>query len=190
VGNITVKKIDAGRKLNFLERIWLPEILRGIWITNRHFMVNMFFHTLNFIGIKTKTRGAVTIQYPEEQRGYHKRLRTLHYLNHRDDDSTRCVGCMMCETVCPARCISIVAEEVDDPHVEKRPRSFTIDLGKCIFCGYCVEACPEDAIRMDSGDLDICGYSRSSMIYPIERLMAKGYEEKKNYKDYEEYMKE
>ena len=190
MGKITVKKINTGHKLNFLERIWLPEILRGLWITNRHFMVNMFFHTLWFFGIKTRRRGAVTIQYPEEHRGFHKRLRTLHYLNHRDDDSTRCVGCMMCETVCPAHCISIVAEEVDDPHVEKRPRSFTIDLGKCIFCGYCVEACPEDAIRMDSGDLDICAYSRSEMIYPIESLTAKGYEEKKNYIDYEEYLKE
>ena len=185
MGKITVKKIDTVSELNFLERIWLPEILRGIWITNRHFVVNMFYHILNFVGIKTARRGAVTIQYPEEHRGYYKRLRTKHYLARRADNSTRCVACMMCETACPARCIHIVAEEVDDPHVEKRPRSFSINLGRCVFCGYCVEACPEDAIRMDSGDINISAYSREDMISNLESLTAHGHEEK-NYKDHDQ----
>jgi hypothetical protein len=40
----------------------LKEILRGAWITSRHFFVNMWFHTLRFVGIRTHRRGAVTIQ--------------------------------------------------------------------------------------------------------------------------------
>ena len=28
---------------------------------------------------------------------------------------------------------------------------FDIDILQCVFCGYCVEACPCDAIRMDTG---------------------------------------
>ena len=188
MGNIAVKKVDTNPKLNFWEKIWLLEIIRGLWITNKHFMVNINRHILNAFGIKTKEKGAVTIQYPEEIRGYHHRLRTRHYLAHKEDGSTRCVGCMMCETVCPAKCIYIVAEEVDDPNVEKRPREFTIDMGKCIYCGYCVDACPEDAIRMDSGDLEISAYTRGEMIHPISKLMENGHKPKVNYKDYDEYL--
>ena len=43
---ITVKKIEFRRKLSLMERIWLPEILRGLWLTNRHFVVNICLHIL------------------------------------------------------------------------------------------------------------------------------------------------
>ena len=87
---ITVKKIDGKPQLNFLERIYVWEIIKGLWLTNRHFMVNLCRHILNLFGIKTRP-AAVTVQYPEVHRGYHHRLRTAHYLTHREnDDGPRC----------------------------------------------------------------------------------------------------
>ncbi|MFH1857562.1 MAG: NADH-quinone oxidoreductase subunit I, partial [Candidatus Omnitrophota bacterium] len=135
-------KVVRNRPLNFLEAVYVTEVVRGLWVTSRHFFRNLLIHTAHRFGLLKRVQAAVTIQYPEELRLYASRLRTLHRLTLREDGSPRCVACMMCETVCPARCIDIVAEEHPDPNIEKRPRSFDIDLGRCVFCGYCVEVCP------------------------------------------------
>lgn len=164
-------KIIPRPELNFWQKIYFPEIFRGLAITSWHFWKNLFFHTLHVFGIFKAIRAGVTIFYPEERRNLALRTRTRHRLTKRQDGSPRCVACMMCETVCPARCIYIVAEGHPDPDIEKRPASFDIDLGKCIYCGFCVEACPEDAVRMDTRILDIAAYTREGMKLNMQELL-------------------
>jgi NADH-quinone oxidoreductase subunit I len=50
----------------------------------------------------------------------------------------------LCEAVCPALAITIESEERDDG--TRRTTRYDIDLFKCIYCGYCEEACPVDSI--------------------------------------------
>jgi|SRR5579883_1438077 len=121
------------------QQVYVPAVIKGLGVTMRHFFQNLF-----------DRKNIVTVQYPEEKVAYPPRFRGLHRLMRREDGAVRCVACMCCPTVCPAHCITIVAEETGNP-AEKRPKIFEIDELRCIDCGLCAEACPCDAIRMDSG---------------------------------------
>jgi NADH-quinone oxidoreductase subunit I len=158
------------RPLGFVERLYLIEIIRGLVLTARHFVVNFPRHVVRGLGFKIGKGQTVTIEYPEERRPYSSRLRTRHRLMRRQDGSLRCVACMMCETICPAHCIHIIATENPDPNIEKMPKAFDIDIGVCVFCGFCVEACPEDAIRMETGIVELASYTREGMIYRMDQL--------------------
>ena len=164
-------KLKNRRELTWWESTYIPTLFSGVWLTSAHFFRNLGLHILHQVGLKKDVRAAATYQYPEEKRPLALRARTRHRLTKREDGTPRCVACMMCETVCPARCIEITAAEHPDPNIEKFPAEFILDLGKCVYCGFCVEVCPEDAIRMDTQRLDIAEYSRESMIYNKERLM-------------------
>ncbi|UCC40755.1 MAG: NADH-quinone oxidoreductase subunit I [Candidatus Aminicenantes bacterium] len=148
------------------------EIIRGSIITIRHFVVNMHFHIMKVLRIKTKRKGAVTIQYPEERREIASRHRSLHRLMTREDGKPRCVVCMLCATACPSECIYVEAEEDPDPEIQKTPAKFIIDLSRCCFCGFGVEACPEDAIRMDTAEIEFAEYTREDLIYDLDKLIG------------------
>jgi|CXWL01.1.fsa_nt_gi NADH-quinone oxidoreductase subunit I len=164
------------------ERTFLPELLKGLGITARHFWKNLFgtrdanVHVLDRKGDSLVT----TVQYPEEKVLYPPGYRGLHRLVPREDDPAkpRCVACYMCATICPAQCIYIEAAEYEttDPStasrvIEKFPKQFVIDELRCIVCGLCVDACPKDAIRMDTGVHTPSEYTRQDFVYDIPKLL-------------------
>lgn len=115
----------------------------------------------------------VTIRYPEQRKPYSRRFRGVHILTERADGSLKCVACYLCETACPAECITIEAAEVADKSVEKVASRYEIDLSRCIFCGFCVDACPEEALIM-SREYDLTTHDRDGQAtYGISQLTTR-----------------
>jgi len=159
-----VKVVDPRRDYGFWDRLYVPQIMRGLAITSSIFFGNMW----KWI---TGRRGGVTIQYPEERLEHSPRYRGLHILAQRDNGEPKCVACFMCSTACPADCIYIEAEEHPDPDVEKYPVRFDIDLSRCVFCGYCEEACPCEAIYLTDTYDDLAQDNFSDLLITRDELL-------------------
>jgi NADH-quinone oxidoreductase subunit I len=144
---------------NLWERLYLFEIARGLGITLKHALLSWF-----------KPSHRVTWEYPEVRRPIAERFRGRHRIRKREDGSPLCVACYCCQTVCPPQCIDIVAEESEDPAVEKRPKEFKLNLARCLFCGMCVEACPKDAIYM-SQDYELATRTREQLYLDLDDLL-------------------
>jgi NADH-quinone oxidoreductase subunit I len=159
MGTINVSKKRTTAK----EKTYIPAILTGMKITMKYFIEGLFLQK-NW-----------TIQYPEKKRDYSERFRGAHFISVDKNKTENCTACFLCETVCPAECIHIVAEERDEDKndygvaKEKKPASFDIDLLRCCFCGFCEEACPKDAIKM-STNYEMATYSREESIVDLDQL--------------------
>jgi NADH-quinone oxidoreductase subunit I len=157
-------------KLSFFDKIYLGGVLRGMWITLKHALYNLFTQ-----------KGIITYEYPEMKKPIPENYRAEHRLMLRPDGSVRCTACMLCATACPANCIEIVAEEHPDPRVEKFAKIYNINLLRCVYCSLCVEACPCDAIRMDTHKLVESAYTREGFIIDKDSLMRNHPEDRSPY---------
>ena len=165
---VGVKVVNRPGSLS--QQMYLPAIAEGLGVTFRHFVKNFFG---NVTGNRKQDRHR-DHRVPGGEEGVPGAHRGLHRLMLREDGQVRCVACMMCPTVCPAHCITIVPEEAPDGRIEKRPKIFEIDELRCVVCGLCAEACPCDAIRMDTLEHAKPTYRRVDAILDKEELMSRG----------------
>lgn len=129
------------------------DILRGMSVTGTYFVVDK-----------------VTVEYPKEKLNTYPRFRGAHaLLTEPDTGETKCVACMLCATICPSRCISIVGETT--PEGRSRPASFVLELSRCVFCGLCEEVCPEAAIVM-TRRYELATFDKSDFTLTKEKLIA------------------
>src|SRR5580704_318202 len=132
---------------------------------------------LNGMGVTLKEMMSPTVteNYPDEPPKLQERFRGVHVLQRDEHGLEKCVACFLCAAACPAMCIYIEAaentEKVRISGGERYAKVYNIDYSRCIFCGYCVEACPTDAIT-HGHDFEIASYNTSTLIYRKDRLLA------------------
>lgn len=139
-------------RLTFWEKLYLPEIAKGLGITLRQMFKPKF-----------------TRQYPEERwepTGSYRGRPVLVL----DEDGERCVACGLCSRVCPALAIEVQAGETEREK-ERYPVKFEINMLRCIYCGFCEEVCPEEAIVM-SKDYELVFTNRDDAILGKEKLLV------------------
>jgi len=146
--------------MTFMERIYLPAIFGGMWITLKHFF-------------KKKN----TVSYPEETRPVAPIYRGQHVLKRDDEGRERCTACGLCAVSCPAEAITMDAAEREngDEHLyreEKYAKKYEINMLRCIFCGLCEEACPKEAIFLTDRIVD-ADFGRGEFIYGKDKLVEK-----------------
>ena len=54
---------------------------------------------------------------------------------------------------------------------ERYAKTYVINLLRCIYCGYCVEACPTEALQMKR-EYELAAPDRASLIVSKEQLLA------------------
>jgi NADH-quinone oxidoreductase subunit I len=128
------------------------------------------------VTFRNMLRKTVTENYPEEPVHFQPRYRGIHVLHRDENGLEKCVGCFLCAAACPARCIYIeAAENTDSDRIsagERYASIYNIDYSRCIFCGYCVEACPTDAITHGHG-FELATSDINALIYRKEKLLEK-----------------
>ena len=150
-------------RLGWAERLYLPTIFVGLWVTAR-----VFFR--NFWGYMVGRPSTFVVQYPEKRLDYADAFRGHPVLVQMENGQPKCVACGLCEFACPTDCITILPAETADA-IERIPGVFDIDMSRCMFCGLCEEACPEEAIVM-SREVELATYDRASMLYDKQRLLV------------------
>lgn len=152
------KKMVSNKKMTLLEKLYLPAIAKGMFITFSHLF-----------------KKKVTIQYPEQTKEFSEIYRGRHVLKRDDQGRERCTACGLCALSCPAEAITMVAAERQpgEEHLyreEKYAKIYEINMLRCIYCGFCEEACPKEAIFLTK-EIVHSEYNRQSFIYGKDKLV-------------------
>jgi NADH-quinone oxidoreductase subunit I len=123
------------------------------------------------VTLRNLFRRPVTVQYPTVKRVYPDRFRgILALVYEKDTGEEACIGCRLCELICPPLVIKVEMLKAEKRNYAK---TFTLELYSCEFCELCVQVCPTDAIIMLK-TFDLATSDRREMLLDKDRLHALG----------------
>jgi NADH-quinone oxidoreductase subunit I len=100
--------------------------------------------------------------YPYRRKTLPAKSRIFLSMNALPDGTPACRACLTCQTTCPDHVIRIER----DPEDRKKVTSFTVDSGRCTFCGMCEEGCTFGALVFTQ-DFERASFEKDSLTYAL-----------------------
>jgi NADH-quinone oxidoreductase subunit I len=127
--------------------MWGKGILTGMRITMRNML-----------------RGPITVKYPYEKLELPERARWAVAPTYDEEGKPKCTACMACIRACPDHILDLEVTTGEDK--SKHIEHYSYEIGACMMCGLCVEACPFDAIEM-SHDYELARTDPAELTYDL-----------------------
>src|SRR3954463_889694 len=141
----------------------IAAIAKGMSVTFREMLAPTVVE--NYPDGKGPLKGAV----------FQERFRGVHVPPRDENGLEKFFAAFLSAAACPSNCIYIeAAENTAERRIsgaERYASVYNIDYNRCIFCGYCVEACPTDAITHGHG-FELATFNATNLIYRKEQLLA------------------
>ena len=119
-----------------------------------------------------------TEQYPENRKTtlhVAKRHRGRLVMLRDENGAVKCTACTLCEKTCPNGTIKITSQMVTTEEGKKKRQlvDYQYDLGDCMFCQLCVNACNFGAIEF-TNDFENSTFSRDALVLHLDKEEYKG----------------
>ena len=119
-----------------------------------------------------------TEQYPENRKttlNVAKRHRGRLVMLRDENGAVKCTACTLCEKTCPNGTIKITSQMVTTEEGKKKRQlvDYQYDLGDCMFCQLCVNACNFGAIEF-TNDFENSTFSRDALVLHLDKEEYKG----------------
>ena len=114
-----------------------------------------------------------TEKYPENRKTtlhVAKRHRGRLVMLRDENGAVKCTACTLCEKTCPNGTIKITSQMVTNEEGKKKRQlvDYRYDLGDCMFCQLCVNACNFGAIEF-TNDFENSTFDRDALVLHLDK---------------------